>query len=132
LRPPSRGSSWWESTHRYAFGKYYFGWRVKSAGDGSYPARWEAAVPKDGDYELSFYFRAGSSWYARYKSQTYYLNITSSEGTFPIEIQPHETVDGWVHLGRFNFKKDKPAVVQLEDEGSGYLIADAVRWEFVE
>jgi len=132
LRPPSKGASWWEDTNRYAFGKYYFSWRIKNAGDGSYPARWVASVPKDGDYELSFYFRAGHSWYARYKSQTYYLNVTSSQGTFPIEIQPHETADGWVHLGRFNFKKNKPAVVQLEDEGSGYLIADAIRWEFVE
>ncbi|MFQ5675882.1 MAG: hypothetical protein ACE5G1_08310, partial [bacterium] len=132
LRPPSRGQSWRESTNPYAFGKYYFGWRVKKGGSGDYPARWEVQVPKDGDYELSFYFRAGHSWYGRNKSRTFKLTVTSPEGTFPVEIHPEETADGWFPLGRFNFRKNELATVELSDKGSGYLIADAIRWEFVE
>jgi ABC-type transport system involved in multi-copper enzyme maturation permease subunit len=132
LRPPSKGKSWWEDTNPFAFGKYYFGWRVKRAGQGDYPARWETNVPRDGDYDLSFYYRAERSWYGRNLSKKFEISITSTEGTFPVEVRPDGTADGWFPLGRFHFSKEDPAVVELADTGSGYLIADAIRWEFVE
>lgn len=132
LRPPSRGESWRERTHPFAFGEYYFGFRVKRAGSGDYPARWETKVPQDGEYELSFYYRADKSWYGRKASRNFLVNVTSADGTFPIEFQPQATPDGWFPLGRFNFSKEQTAVVELADVGSGYLIADAIRWEFVE
>ncbi|MFQ5604765.1 MAG: hypothetical protein ACE5HS_15960 [bacterium] len=131
LRPPSKGKSWWENTNPFAYGKYYFGWRMKRAGDGDYPARWETRVPRDGEYELSFYFNAGESWVKRNLSQTFQMNITSADGKFPYEFQPQETVDGWYPLGRYYFTQNKPAVVELEDVGKGFLIADAIRWEYV-
>ncbi|HEX9654213.1 MAG TPA: M1 family aminopeptidase [bacterium] len=132
LRPPSKGKSWWEDTNPFAFGKYYFGWRVKRAGQGDYPARWETTVPRDGDYELSFFYRAEKSWYGRNLSKKFEINVTGSDGAFPIAVQPQATADGWFPLGRFHFTQEQPAVVELADTGSGYLIADAIRWEFVE
>ncbi|MFQ5771923.1 MAG: M1 family aminopeptidase, partial [bacterium] len=132
LRPPSKGKSWWENTNPYAFGKYYFGWRVKRAGSGSYPARWVTLVPRDGEYELSFYFRASKSWVGRNLSRKFQISITSADGTFPLNFQPQETVDGWYPLGRFQLSKNKDAVIELADKGNGYLIADAVRWQFVQ
>jgi hypothetical protein len=65
-------------------------------------------------------------------SRKFEIKITSVDGTNRIELQPQETVDDWLPLGRYRFDREKPAVVELSDEGSGYVIADAVRWEFVE
>ncbi len=132
LRPPSKGKTWWARTNPYAFGKYYFGWRMKRAGSGAYPARWETVVPRGGEYELSFYFRADKSWIRRRLSRIFKIEVTSAEGTFPIEFKPEATADGWYPLGRFQFVKNENAVVELADTGSGYLVADAIRWEFVE
>ena len=132
LRPPSKGSSWWERTDDFAFGKYYLGWHAKEAGDGDYPARWETHVPLDGDYELSFYFRVEHRWYQRMKSDIFELQVTDSEGTHELSIRPEDTPDGWYPLGQFSFLREKPAVVELLDEGNGYLFADAVRWELIQ
>ncbi|MFQ5637379.1 MAG: hypothetical protein ACE5IR_05235 [bacterium] len=132
LRPPSKGSSWRERTNPFAYGKYYFGFQVKQAGSGDYPARWETQVPKDGDYELSFYYTGEKSWYTRNASRHFKVNVTSDDGTFSIELQSQDTPDGWIPLGRFHFSRSQTAVIELQDEGNGYLIADAIRWEYVE
>jgi hypothetical protein len=132
LRPRSKGQSWWEDTNPFAFGKYYFGWRVKRDGSGEYPARWEMKVPRTGDYELSFHLPVGKDWRTERLSRKFEIKVTSVDGTNRIELQPQETIDDWLPLGRYRFDREKPAVVELSDEGSGYVIADAVRWEFVE
>jgi len=132
LRPPLKGRSWREYINPIAYGKYYFGWRMKRAGQGDYPARWEARVPRTGDYELSFYLPVGKNWVTRRLSRSFRMNVTSAEGTYQLNLHPQESVEGWLHLGRFHFRDDKLAVVELSDAGSGYVIADAIRWEFVE
>jgi hypothetical protein len=132
LRPRSKGKSWWEDTNPFAYGKYYFGWRIKRAGSGEYPARWEAYVPRSGDYELSFHLPMGDSWWTRNLNRQFEISITSAEGTSKIKLQPQETAEGWLPLGRYSFNRDEVAVIELSDAGSGYVIADAVRWEFVE
>jgi hypothetical protein len=132
LRPPSKGRSWWEWSSSLAYGKYYFGLHAKRGGRGEYPARWETAVPRDGDYELNFFVKIGSRWWQRNISQKFKIYVTSADGTFPIELRPQNTSDGWFPLGRFRLSKEDPAVVELSDEGNGYIIADAIRWEFVE
>lgn len=132
LRPPSKGQSWWENNTSLAYGKYYYGWRYKRPGRGEFPARWETNVPKDGDYNLGFYIRTGGSWWGRNISRTFSLQITSADGTFPVEFRPQDTADGWYPLGQYRFEKDRAAVIELSDEGSGYVIADAIRWEFIE
>ena len=68
----------------------------------------------------------------RYHSRTFKAAITDAFGRHEIEFQPQDTPDGWYPLGRFSFRKTKPAVIELLDEGRGFLIADAIRWEFVE
>jgi ABC-type transport system involved in multi-copper enzyme maturation permease subunit len=132
LRPRSKGQSWWEDTNPFAYGKYYFGWRVKRDGSGEYPARWEIKVPRSGDYELSFHLPVGKDWRTERLSRRFEIKVTSAEGTNRLELQPQETVDDWLPLGRYRFDREKTAVIELSDKGSGYVIADAVRWEFVE
>ncbi|MCG3157040.1 MAG: hypothetical protein DKINENOH_03671 [bacterium] len=132
LRPPSKGQSWWEDTDPMAYGKYYFGWRMKRGGRGDYPARWETKVPRTGDYELSFHLPMARSWWSRNLSRSFQITVTSAEGKSRLELQPQETAEGWLALGRYHFKTDQPAVIELSDAGSGFVIADAVRWEFVE
>jgi hypothetical protein len=132
LRPRSKGQSWWEDTNPFAYGNYYLGWRLKRDGSGEYPARWETKVPRTGDYELSFHLPVDKDWRTRRLSRKFEIKITSVDGTNRIELQPQETIDDWLPLGRYRFDREQPAVVELSDEGSGYVIADAVRWEFVE
>lgn len=132
LRPPVRGSSWRPRTDAAAFGRYFFGWKMKRAGHGDYPARWETRVPRDGDYELSLYLPVNKSWYTRQLSSKFKIRITDAETSTILTLQPLETADNWLPLGRYPFSTKKPAVIELLDEGNGYLIADAVRWEFVE
>ncbi|NUM76234.1 hypothetical protein HUU40_17865 [candidate division KSB1 bacterium] len=132
LRPPSKGLAWWENTNPLAYGKYYFGFRIKSGGSGDYPARWEANVPRSGDYDLSFHLPMSNNWWSRNMSRTFQLTVTSAEGKNRVNLQPQETADGWLSLGRYHFKKDSPAIIELSDAGSGFVIADAVRWEMVE
>lgn len=132
LRPRSKGQSWWEDTNPFAYGKYYFGWRTKRGGSGEYPARWETTVRRDGDYELSFHLPVDKDWRTRRLSRRFEIKITSADGTHRLELQPQETIDDWLPLGRYRFTREKPAIVELSDAGSGYVIADAVRWEFVE
>ncbi len=132
FRPPSKGRSWWSWTTSIAYGKYYFGWQYKRAGSGQYPARWEMQAPRSGDYELSFYVKMGTSWWYRNISRKYQVAVTSADGIFPVDFQPEDTAEGWFPLGRYRLVEGEAAVVELSDKGSGYIIADAIRWEFVE
>ena len=132
LRPRSKGQSWWEDTNPFAYGKYYFGWRIKRGSSGEYPARWETTVPRTGDYELSFHLPITHDWWSRNLSKKFSLKITSADGAAQLDLQPQETAEGWLPLGRYHFKTDQPAVIELSDAGSGYIVADAIRWEFVE
>ena len=131
FRPPIKGKTWWDRTNERAYGKYHFGWRRKRGGEGEFPARWETSVPKTGSYDLSFNLPV-NGWWARNLARTFKLTITDANGLHSVEMKPQETVDGWIYLGRFNFEKGLPAIVELSDEGSGYIIADAIRWEFVQ
>jgi len=132
LRPRSKGQSWGERTNAFAYGKYYFGWRIKRGSSGDYPARWETKVPRTGDYELSFHLPITHGWWSRNLSQKFSLKITSADGASQLDLQPQETAEGWLPLGRYHFRQDQAAVIELSDAGSGYIVADAVRWEFVE
>jgi hypothetical protein len=132
LRPRSKGQSWWEDTNSFAYGKYYFGWRIKRGSSGDYPARWETTVPRTGDYELSFHLPITHDWWSRNLSQKFQIQIISADGTNKLDLQPQETAEGWLPLGRYHFRQDQAAVIELSDAGSGYIVADAIRWEFVE
>ena len=132
FRPPSKGKSWWSWTSPIAYGKYYFGLHAKRGGSGQYPARWEMQPPRSGDYELSFFVKMGSTWWRRNISRKFQVAVTCADGTFPIDFQPEDTVEGWFPLGRYRLVEGEPAVVELSDKGNGYIIADAIRWEFIE
>ena len=105
---------------------------AKRGGSGQYPARWEMQPPRSGDYELSFFVKMGSTWWRRNISRKFQVAVTCADGTFPIDFQPEDTVEGWFPLGRYRLVEGEPAVVELSDKGNGYIIADAIRWEFIE
>jgi hypothetical protein len=133
LRPKVKGRTWREDTNALAFGKYFFGLRYKPAGDGDYPAYWETKVPRTGDYDLSFslpVIKRRWGW-TRDVARKFKLFVTTADGVQPLELRYQETADGWVYMGRFRFEKDKPAIIELSDEGQGYILADAIRWEYV-
>ncbi len=131
LRPPARGSVWSRRTHPLAFGKYYFGWHVKKGGEGEYPVRWQTRVPRSGDYQISYYLPVGRTWYTR-SLDTITLYITTAHGREKVVLHPQVTADSWQPLGRFFFKADQPAIVEVADTGHGYVVVDALRWEYIE
>ncbi len=137
LRPAQKGKSWWENMSPRAYGKYYFGWRYKRGGEGDFPAHWEVKPPRSGFYDLSFHMPVSTSdrrtrWWASNLSKSFKINIVTSKGRQPVEMKFIETADGWIYLGRFQFEKDEAALVELSDEGDGWMIADAIRWEYVQ
>lgn len=132
LRPPLRGKSWWEFTNPQAYGRYYSGWRYKRGGSGDYPARWETQVPRTGTYDLSFHLPIRNDWWSRNLSRNFNVTVVTAAGPQEVDFRAIETADNWIFLGRFYFERDKPAVVELSDASAGYLLADAIRWEYVQ
>ncbi len=131
LRPPVRGKVWALRTHAMAFGKYFYGWHVKRGQSGDYPARWETRVPKTGYYQLSYYLPVGRSWYTRNPGPIT-LYIETARGREKTVLHPQVTADNWQPVGKFYFEKDRTAVVEISDAGQGYVVVDALRWEYVE
>ncbi len=133
FRPALKGKSWQARINDLAYGDYYLSWHFKRAASGEYPARWQADIPKSGTYALSYRLPYGKSWFLRprYFVDELILKITTADGRQKIKLHPFETTDDWLPMGQFYFKKGKPAIVEVIDEGNGRLIADAIRWEFV-
>jgi hypothetical protein len=129
-RPPRQ---WKQQTTSEAFGKYLRTRKIKSAGDGSQFATWSASLPRDGTYEVFFYARL-EQWESRGR---YLMTIESGEYTQDVEFYLSTAKEGWNSLGKYKFRKDRPAQVKLSDEipdsfRFSRLYADAVRWVYQE
>ncbi|KAA3619840.1 MAG: hypothetical protein DWQ05_03710 [Calditrichaeota bacterium] len=133
FRPALKGKSWQARIDDVAFGDYYLSWHFKRGGSGEYPARWEAEIPKTGSYSLSYRLPYGKTWFLhpRHFVDELILKIYAADGEQKIKLRPAQTSDDWLPMGQFYFEKGKPAIVEIIDEGNGRLIADAIRWEFV-
>lgn len=126
LRPPSRTALWQELTRPEAYGRYIFGFKYRWAGAGDLPVRWETQAPRTGYYELSLHMPPRQAMQRRY-----YLTIKTADGIEEATISPQGTRREWWPIGRYRFERDEPAWVELSDEGTGYILADAVRWTYV-
>ncbi len=129
-RPPRQ---WRQQRTAEAFGKYLRTRKIKSAGDGSQFATWSASLPRDGTYEVFFYARL-EQWESRGR---YLMTIESGKYSQNVEFVLSTAKEGWNSLGKYKFRKDRPAQVKLSDDISGSsrnarLYADAVRWVYQE
>jgi len=126
LRPPGQTASWRELTRPEAYGRYIFGFKYRWASDGDYPVRWETKVPRTGAYELSLHMPPRQSMQRRY-----YLTIETADGIQETVISPQGTRREWWPIGRYRFDRTQIAAIELSGDGTGYILADAVRWTYV-
>ncbi|MHC4354088.1 MAG: golvesin C-terminal-like domain-containing protein [Planctomycetota bacterium] len=120
---------WHNQTSTEAYGKYLATRKVKRNGDGSHLAVWSASLPQDGTYEVFIYTEPEER--GRHK-----IMVDASEGSQEISLELKTARRGWTSLGKYRFKADATARVELSDEveesgGKSVLIhADAVKWVY--
>ena len=120
----------------------YYGETVNSAyykqkGSGNNSVEWEASLPHDGYYEVSVWNPKNNINFMRRghrrreeRNQTYLLQDDQVKETITIDLEQED--EGWVPLGNFYLPRGK-ATITLTDKVSGdYVIADAVKFTFVE
>lgn len=120
----------------------YYGETVNSAyykqkGSGNNSVEWEASLPHDGYYEVSVWNPKNNMNFMRRghrrreeRNQTYLLQADQVKETITIDLEQED--EGWVPLGNFYLPRGK-ATITLTDKVSGdYVIADAVKFTFVE
>lgn len=134
LRPGLKGDNWQVQQLPFAFGRYETNFRWKQPGDGAQPAVWTTALPVTGDYDVAYYF-VPSQFGRRFGlslAESFSLSVVHGGVTDTLAMKGETLKGGWNLLGRFHFTKGEEARVELSDQASGRLYADAVRWRWVD
>lgn len=95
--------------------------------DGNCTARFEAVLPKSGNYEVRLAVPHNTNRASNAKVKV--LSV-GGEKVVSVNQKVMPPIDGlFVSLGTFQFTKDVAAVVTISNEGAdGYVVADAVQW----
>lgn len=134
LRPGLKGDNWQVQQLPFAFGRYETNFRWKQPGDGAQPAVWTTALPVAGDYDVAYYF-VPSQFGRRFGlnlAESFSLSVTHGGVTDTLAMKAEVLNGGWNLLGRFHFEEGEEARVELSDQASGRLYADAMRWRWVD
>lgn len=99
-------------------------------GDGSkgkLSARFETSLPESATYEVRLAYSSAPN---RAKNVPVKVEHAKGSDTVSVNQQQKPTVEKYfVSLGKFEFTKEKPAVVTVSNEGTkGYVAVDAVQW----
>lgn len=130
FRPGLKGGNWREQGMPMAFGRFETNFRMKPPGDGAQPAVWTAQIPRDGEFDVGFYF-LDPAMARRFRiGSTFILTIFHGGKADTLEMERDQMKAGWNYLGRYKFAEGEEAVVELSDRAEGRLYADAVRWRF--
>jgi hypothetical protein len=93
---------------------------------GTKSARFEARVPKSGQYEVRFAYATAPN-----RATNVPVTVTHADGTKAIVINqklPPPLDKAFVSLGTFRFDTEQPAVVTVTTENTdGYVVADAIQ-----
>ena len=130
FRPGLKGGNWREQGLPMAFGRFETNFRMKPPGDGAQPAVWTAQIPRDGEFDVGFYFVDPSMARRMRVGSTFTLTIFHGGKADTLEMERDQMKAGWNYLGRYKFAEGEEAVVELSDRAEGRLYADAVRWRF--
>lgn len=97
------------------------------AKDGNFTARFEAALPKAGRYEVRFAYTPNKNRATNIPVEIHHVGGTTRA---QINQRPPPPVDGaFVSLGTFEFAADKPAAVVISNaQVDGFVVIDAVQW----
>ncbi|HSI62842.1 MAG TPA: FAD-dependent oxidoreductase [Candidatus Saccharimonadia bacterium] len=94
---------------------------------GKMTARFETTLPETGIYEVRLAYSAAPNRAAKVP-----VKVEHAKGSDIVQVnqQKPPTVDKYfTSLGKFEFTKDKPAVVTVSNEGTtGFVAVDAVQW----
>ena len=134
LRPGLKGDNWQVQQLPFAFGRYETNFRWKQPGDGAQPAVWATELPVSGDYDVAYYF-VPSQFGRRFGlnlAESFSLSVTHGGVTDTLAMKAETLNGGWNLLGRFHFEEGEEARVELSDQASGRLYADAMRWRWVD
>lgn len=116
---------WKDSTHTRPFAaKGYI--HDDNKGKGEKSVRFQAKLPKDGEYDVRLLFSTGGN-----RASNVPVTVEHAGGKKTITVNQKESPKSgfFLSLGKFRFEKDKPAVVTISNEGTdGYVIADAVQF----
>lgn len=95
--------------------------------DGNCTARFEAVLPKSGNYEVRLAVPHNTNRASNAKVK---VLTPAGEKVVSVNQKGMPPIDGlFVSLGTFQFIKDVAAVVTITNEGAdGYVVADAVQW----
>ncbi len=120
----------------------YYGETVNSAyykqkGSGNNSVEWQASLPHDGYYEVSVWNPKNNMNFMRRgrrrqeeRNQTYLLQADQVNETFTIDLEQEN--EGWVSLGNFYLPKGEVTITLTDKVSGDYVIADAVKFTFVE
>lgn len=132
FRPKKKKNTWRRRIDSKAYGRYYRALHQKNGGTGHYPVRWETVLDSTGIYELYYYLDSDSKWRKKNLTQKAKLTIYSDDSIESIAFNMKNAEQGWNFLGCYRFSSDSLAKVMLSDDADGDLIADAVKWSFVQ
>lgn len=98
---------------------------------GKLSARFEAKLPAGGTYEVRLAYSAAPN-----RANNVPVTVEHAEGSDTVQVnqqKPPTVEKHFTSLGKFEFTKDKPAVVTVRNEGTkGFVAVDAVQWVRVE
>ncbi len=128
----SRLNNWTRLNHYQSYGKYRNTLLSKNKGKGKSYASWKTLIPEDGIYEAYIFinnYTRNLSMVGESIGSIFYITIVHSAGESSIDIKTSRDMDGWHHLGEYEYKKGEIAEIRLSDKcGDGVVIADAVKW----
>ena len=104
LRPGLKGDNWQVQELPLAFGRYETNFRWKQPGDGAQPAVWTATLPKDGDYDVAYYF-VPSQFSRRFGlnlAESFSLAVAHGGEVDTLALKSEALTGGWNLLGRFH------------------------------
>ncbi|WP_158281466.1 golvesin C-terminal-like domain-containing protein [Sediminitomix flava] len=107
----------------------YIGAGYRHDGDankGSMAVTYSPNISVDGDYEVFVYYTAGSN---RATNVPIEINHAQGQSTVTVNQQINNTT--WVSLGTYSFTTGSGSAVMKNDGTDGVVIADAMRFDFV-
>lgn len=124
---------------------YFYGETVNSAlykqkGSGNNSVVWTAEIPKDGYYEVAiwnpkinqhfgFGMRRGRHRQEEI-NQTYLLEADEVKETITLDLEQED--EGWVSMGNFYLPRGNATITLTDKVSSNYVVADAVKFTFIE
>ncbi|QKG85339.1 hypothetical protein GXN76_13215 [Kroppenstedtia pulmonis] len=115
---------WTKSTN--VSGYYGSNYQANSKGTGADQFTWSYQPPETGVYRVSVRYTSASD---RASNAPY--TVTYSDGKTTRTVNQRTNGGKWVELGTYNLQKDVTSKVTLTDNANGFVIADAVRYEYL-